>query len=405
MLISLAFFLFLAVPFALPSASHSVSTRFPPALIFSTRGCLVCLSTSYTSDFLCFADHSFLLFEVRIPFVQIIPILVASCPISCFLSYIFHLFAFLLFAFHAYLSHSNTDIHRSWVATRITVTLVTGIPREMAAGFDNPAHPNAMDTSEDFFVDQTQVTHDVNGPALVRSVQEPEVDQILTESSSKKRKSLSPVQDADASTGLDYESTGPSKRARRDGAASPESKISHFPDWSTLPAEVWHSILSACPPKTLGNLLRVNKLLNSYLDPASGAVLKEPLPPPAKSVLKPMEPNAIWRGARRRFWPTMPAPLSGKTELDMWRLCCSTACQFCGKQNARQASPPLDSFRVGPGGNGVACIWEFRIRCCGSCLLDRSLRVRLYFCRRPCFLSSNCVPRRWTLFFQIPRHF
>ncbi|ERT00230.1 hypothetical protein HMPREF1624_03601 [Sporothrix schenckii ATCC 58251] len=55
----------------------------------------------------------------------------------------------------------------------------------------------------------------------------------------------------------------------------------------------------------------------------------------------------------------MPAPLKEKTELDMWRLACSSTCQFCGKRDTRRTFPATDPLR-GPGLEGVARVWEFR---------------------------------------------
>ncbi|XXG99088.1 ARP2/3 actin-organizing complex subunit Sop2 [Hypoxylon texense] len=40
-------------------------------------------------------------------------------------------------------------------------------------------------------------------------------------------------------------------------------------DKSLLPAEIWHRIFTFTPPRTLGNLLCVNKLFNAYLIPQS----------------------------------------------------------------------------------------------------------------------------------------
>lgn len=150
-------------------------------------------------------------------------------------------------------------------------------------------------------------------------------------------------------------------------------------DGSALPSEFWHHIFTFCPPRTLGNLLSVNKLFNSYLDPASPVVMEKPPSPLAKSTVKALEPNAIWRSARRSFWPNMPGPLKEKTELDMWRLSCSSTCQFCGKRDTRRQLPASDPFHVGPGADGVARIWEFRVRCCESCLSSKTLTVSLYY--------------------------
>lgn len=191
---------------------------------------------------------------------------------------------------------------------------------------------------------------------------------------SKKRKASGEdaFADANAVSNAADEHAAHSKKAKLD---APENSVA---DRSRLAAEVWCHIFSFCPPRTLGNLLTVNKLFNSYLDPASPVVVEKRPPPLAKSAAKAMEPNSIWRNARRSFWPNMPAPLKEKTELDMWRLACSSTCQFCGKRDTRRALPVTDPFRFGPGADGVSRIWEFRVRCCGPCLSKMTLTVGFF---------------------------
>ncbi|KAL1841490.1 hypothetical protein VTJ49DRAFT_6981 [Mycothermus thermophilus] len=142
---------------------------------------------------------------------------------------------------------------------------------------------------------------------------------------------------------------------------------------SRLAPEVWHHVFTFCPPKSLGNLLAVNKLFNRFLDPAS------PFPKDVRlratsGALQPLEPNAIWQASRRRFWPQMPVPLQSKTELDMWRLACFSRCQGCGKVSSQQPPSFPDPRRPGPGTGGVAIIWAFGRRLCASCLLTQSYK-------------------------------
>lgn len=155
-------------------------------------------------------------------------------------------------------------------------------------------------------------------------------------------------------------------------------------DISLLPAEVWQHIFSFCPPRTLGNLLMVNKLFNSYLDPASSVVVEKRPPTTAKSAVKYVQPNALWRHARRSFWPNMPAPLKGKFELDMWRLACSSTCQFCGRRDPKRTQSTSDPLRFGPGVDGVSRIWDFRVRCCGTCLSRNTMTVGFLTCLSWC---------------------
>ena len=143
-------------------------------------------------------------------------------------------------------------------------------------------------------------------------------------------------------------------------------------DKSLLPAEIWHHIFTFIPPRYLGLLLRVNKCFNAYLDASSSAPTIAPL---SRSASKLLKPDAIWRASRVLFRPGMPAPLTGKSELDMWRLACSFSCQFCGKKQLPNLPPPLDQWHPGPGENGNVPIWSFGVRTCGPCLQERSSKV------------------------------
>ncbi|KAK4188344.1 hypothetical protein QBC35DRAFT_473642 [Podospora australis] len=142
---------------------------------------------------------------------------------------------------------------------------------------------------------------------------------------------------------------------------------------SVLPPEIWHYIFSFCPPKSLGRLLAVNRLFNSYLDPQA-PVSGEVLVCSARCIVDSLKPNAIWQASRRLFWPNMPAPLQSKTELEMWRLACSRQCEECGKLDTQDHASPFDLRHPGPGGDGVATIWSFGSRMCASCLLRTSIK-------------------------------
>lgn len=152
-------------------------------------------------------------------------------------------------------------------------------------------------------------------------------------------------------------------------------------DKSLLPPEIWHHIFTFCPPKSLANLLSVNKLFNHYLDPSSSVLPGIPVSV-AHGVLSPLKPNAIWQASRRLFWPHMPVPLRSRTELEMWRLACSPVCQACRKTDGRGPPSHLDSSQPGPGPDGVAVIWPFARCLCLSCLLKTSIKVRPI--RAPC---------------------
>jgi hypothetical protein len=150
---------------------------------------------------------------------------------------------------------------------------------------------------------------------------------------------------------------------------TPEGRLHQ--DKSLLPAEIWHHVFTFIPPRTLGLLLRVNKPFNAYLDPSSSDHSISSLPRSTALILK---PDQIWRASRRLFRPGMPAPLQGKSELDMWKLACAFSCQFCGKKQSTQ-NIASDKWHPGPGENGVIPIWSFGVSTCGPCLQSRSSKV------------------------------
>ncbi|KAF4968937.1 hypothetical protein FSARC_3751 [Fusarium sarcochroum] len=117
-----------------------------------------------------------------------------------------------------------------------------------------------------------------------------------------------------------------------------------------VPAEIWQHIFTFVPPRDLGRLLAVNKLFHAFLSPfITDASPSHSVMP---SSLSPLKPEAIWQASRRLFWPRMPAPLKGRSEVQMWRLICSVSCQFCGSKSQKK---PLvlnnEGWRGGPGPN------------------------------------------------------
>ena len=142
-------------------------------------------------------------------------------------------------------------------------------------------------------------------------------------------------------------------------------------DKSLLPAEIWQHIFTFCHPRVLGLLLQVNKSFNSYLVPSS---IPQSIIPLQDSVLKLLKPHVIWRVCGSLFHVNMPSPLTGKSELDMWRLACGVQCQLCWKQKIKSGHMG-DEWHPGPGRNGVARIWQFGILACGSCLEENTTKV------------------------------
>lgn len=149
------------------------------------------------------------------------------------------------------------------------------------------------------------------------------------------------------------------------------------PDPSLLPADIWHRIFTFAPPRTLGNLLMVNKLFNVYLAPSSSFQVQIPRAT-AHSCTTYLKPDAIFAISRRRFWPRMPNPLHGNTELSMWQLACRNKCQFCDRCEVTRQIPATDQWHSGPGVDDVKAIWTFASKSCGPCLLKNTFKVRKY---------------------------
>ncbi|KAI6358315.1 hypothetical protein MCOR25_007356 [Pyricularia grisea] len=167
-----------------------------------------------------------------------------------------------------------------------------------------------------------------------------------------------------------------SKKVKLDsiiGTPAPAAKEPLPLDRSLLPAEIWHYIFTFCPPKTLGNLMGVNKLFHSYLDPSSctPSISQESSTTLRLAVV--LKPDSLWKASRRAFWPCMPAPLKSMSELDMWKLACSSACHHCGKRVGNAAHATTASS-PGPGMDSVAVVWPFATRTCGPCLVKNSVK-------------------------------
>lgn len=191
---------------------------------------------------------------------------------------------------------------------------------------------------------------------------------------SKKRKS--PGTDSDNSELGDQSTAEAYKKARLDHAPKePPVSNARVSDKSLLPPEIWHHIFTFCPPKTLGNLLSVNKLFHQYLNPSPSTQIECPSSA-SPGVLSVLKPNYIWQSSRRSFWPHMPAPLRSMSELSMWMLLCSTKCQECNKTGDSNSKIPAGNLLDGPGLGDVTVIWPFAIRVCGPCLLRKAIKVR-----------------------------
>ncbi|KAI0838999.1 hypothetical protein F5Y06DRAFT_267156 [Hypoxylon sp. FL0890] len=182
-----------------------------------------------------------------------------------------------------------------------------------------------------------------------------------SQSISKKRKSL------ERADPLSYTAVSTKKVKLDEDCNQPTPAATYPSDKSLLPPEIWHRIFSFVQPRALGNLLRVNKLFNVYLDPSSRYQRKFP-PSPSRTSVPRMKSDAIWQLSRRRFWPRMPAPLQQKTELDMWRLACGKRCQICSKPGLASLTPSDDERH-----RKSQPIWAFATRSCGPCLMEKTI--------------------------------
>ncbi|KAI0478680.1 hypothetical protein GGR56DRAFT_631308 [Xylariaceae sp. FL0804] len=191
----------------------------------------------------------------------------------------------------------------------------------------------------------------------------------LSPAASKKRKQPSPS----AQTALSV--LVASKKAKTDKATLGQLRIpvALGSDKSCLPAEIWHYVFTFLPPKALGNLLCTNRLFHTYLDLSSPFHCSSPASLNSTLISK-SKPEAIWQASRRGFWPEMPSPLRGKSELEMWRFACQQGCQFCDKVKPDLPSPPSNPWQTRPDSDGYRVIWSFAIRCCRHCLFRRIIK-------------------------------
>ncbi|KFZ07958.1 hypothetical protein V502_09638 [Pseudogymnoascus sp. VKM F-4520 (FW-2644)] len=199
------------------------------------------------------------------------------------------------------------------------------------------------------------------------------------ESISRKRKVPSDTSDSPKEIPLGNRESGHTKRVKLElspdaalgSIRTPEGRLPS--DRSLLPAEIWHHVFTFASPRTLGRLLRVNKIFRAYLDPQSPASASA-IASLSRSVVPLRQPEVIWQASRRLFRPWMPNPLDEMSELDMWKLSCNFVCDFCDKRQNSVSSISPDQWHSGPGEAGVRPIWAFAIRACGPCLQLRTIK-------------------------------
>ncbi|KAL2066599.1 hypothetical protein VTL71DRAFT_2670 [Oculimacula yallundae] len=243
-------------------------------------------------------------------------------------------------------------------------------PTDMASTIDND------DSDSDSDISMSAETDDENDNGLQGSMILPDLNSkdatLQTMDHSKKRKFSESTETSNNQPRNAMGNEMVRKRLKPDEVV-PRYRTSEWKlqkDKALLPAEIWHHIFTFCPARSLGCLLQVNKAFNSYLDPST---IRLPVVPLTTSALWLLSSDNIWRYSRQSVSiHGLPTPLSGKSELDMWKLACGSLCQFCGK--ARQQNLVLDQWHPGPGEKGVTPVWPFGIRTCGSCLLEQSTK-------------------------------
>lgn len=209
-------------------------------------------------------------------------------------------------------------------------------------------------------------------------------DATLLDSTTRKRKITSDTDGSPQDTPQENGKPGFAKRVKLELSPdaglgcirTPEGRLPS--DRSMLPGELWHHIFTFTSPRTLGRLLRVNKIFRAYLDPTSPAS-SSVIASLSHSQVPLRQPEVIWQTSRRLFRPWMPNPLEGMSELDMWKLSCNFKCNFCDKRQSSVSSVTPDQWHSGPGETEVRPIWAFAVRACGSCLQIQSIKVDDYF--------------------------
>lgn len=140
-----------------------------------------------------------------------------------------------------------------------------------------------------------------------------------------------------------------------------------------LPIELWQQVFMLCHPFELAKCLRVDRVFHRILTATNAT----PVPGGNKKNaprIRVFDSDAVWAQARRKYYPSLPKPLLGYTELQMFKLIASHVCHSCGKE-ATEPSPATSHFDCGPGPNGVRPIWAFGRALCGQCLRKLSLTV------------------------------
>ncbi len=150
------------------------------------------------------------------------------------------------------------------------------------------------------------------------------------------------------------------------------------PEMAYMPNNILGRIFQYCSPSTLARVARVNKLFHTYLLVPQHQQL-DALPTGANES-DTMDPEPIWAASRQLHHPDMPGPLSGWSEVAMWKLLVTDVCQFCGRTPSLMTHSELEypgAFELGE--TGVAVFWAFGFRSCLPCFLQHTEKVCVIF--------------------------
>jgi hypothetical protein len=262
-------------------------------------------------------------------------------------------------------SSSSSDLYTAQTADRkempSTATNGTTMPPTSVKPQPTTAYDDAGDASDDMDMDMSDSSSsaassdmDVQGPAHAGA----------------KRK----MSDADMENGA-----GAATAAHDSSASTKKVKLSlpsalnkpDLPPTVGLPPEIWQQVFTHLSPAILSRCLRVCKLFNVCLTQMKAA------PPASKKSAthaRAMDSEVIWSQLRKSSYPSLPRPLVGFSELQMFQLIGGNTCQSCGKLHVKH--PVNNAYSAGPGETGVRVIFPFHLRLCGSCFTNDSLTVR-----------------------------
>lgn len=172
---------------------------------------------------------------------------------------------------------------------------------------------------------------------------------------------------------IERQSSSPSKR-RRPSNQTPPPQVKRLKQESPSPIappvsispQLWQHIFTFLPPESLAPVLRVNKLFFDLLTNPTLAPNDDQ--EPGRVSLR--SPEAIWTISRKTYHPEWPEPLAGLPELTFWQLILRSTCQFC-QRKLRAIYDTGSPWESGPGHDGISVVWQFGIRTCGPCLMER----------------------------------